>query len=868
MNLRDKIWTWAETLDDWQNDLLRRIYEDGELDESNREQVLQNLIATIKEEELPYKPSFLKKDQIQTAISDDTSVKVLSLSNLENVGTVTEKGRLDFLPDGLTVIYGENGAGKSSYARVLKKACRAIDQDLEIYPNAFEESNKKGTAEIKIKKNGNTKRISRDVNAKPHPDLNSISIYDRECAEAYTEGNVMDIPYLPSDLRSMKQMVNEQNLIKESIQNDVNQIRKKIERLEAELEGFPQDDKIYPTVNSLSNSTDLEKLSELKGLNDQETERLEKLEKKLRASNPEKRQKKISALKSKKSDTKNIIDRLNKIDENLNSRLEEVFPELVSDIQTLKDSQEMLKEEFEKALPGTGNEAWKTLWKAARNFSAKYAYEGEEFPVLKKDGNPAKCVLCQQTLKESGIEERYEQFDKFIEHNIEKRLTQKREERDAYISEVENLKINDVLSEQVQNTLTEEDEELIEKLDEVQNILNARKDKIISFLKDEEWEEEIVPVPFIVKDKLSELVKEYLKQIKDYDNLKEQEERKKLQQKIINLTAKRELEEKFDVIKAIKEEKEKVVFLQKASGKLNSKPISNKVRKIGSDIADEIEEELKDYLRTFRVGHLPFEVKGKARSGETKSEMNLMNEHDLSPEDILSEGEQNSASLAYFLSEISHADHSGALVFDDPISSLDSFRCEYVAELIGDLSEERQIIVFTHDMFFLHLLLYQVSKRSIPSKTYYVKRTSQYAGVVEDNLPWEAKPISEPWLRVLKKDFEKLDGMFEKVETDKYRYHVDSFYQRLRKGWEKLVEEVLFKGVINRFDHMIHIGRIQAMDISETNLQKLRDSWSKCSRFVHHDSVFARLSTPRPNEIKRDLDLFIDLAKDLKEIES
>jgi hypothetical protein len=37
------------------------------------------------------------------------------------------------------------------------------------------------------------------------------------------------------------------------------------------------------------------------------------------------------------------------------------------------------------------------------------------------------------------------------------------------------------------------------------------------------------------------------------------------------------------------------------------------------------------------------------------------------------------------------------------------------------------------------------------------------------------------------------------------------------------------------------------MDISEASLQKRRDSWSKCSRFVHHDSeAFEIPSTKSP----------------------
>ncbi len=37
---------------------------------------------------------------------------------------------------GMTVIYGGNASGKSGYARVMKRACRARDQTEPIHPNA------------------------------------------------------------------------------------------------------------------------------------------------------------------------------------------------------------------------------------------------------------------------------------------------------------------------------------------------------------------------------------------------------------------------------------------------------------------------------------------------------------------------------------------------------------------------------------------------------------------------------------------------------------------------------------------------------------------------------------------------------------
>ena len=393
----------------------------------------KNLLATLLDLDLPHEASRLKKDQIQTGISDEEPVRIKKLSNLQNVGNLTEDGSLSFLPDGLTIIYGENGAGKSSYARVLKKACRAIKQDLEIHPNAFEKTSGVRTAEIEIIKDADSENIHRNVNEKPDPRLNSISIYDRECAEAYTEGKVLDIPYLPSDLRAMKQMAEEQKKLQTIISEGVTQLRNQVEKLEQKLEGFPQDDTIYPLISNLSLETDLEKLEQFKGLTEEENEELEDAEKAFADSDPTKIQKVINQFTSKKADLERIVKRLGQIDELINKNLDDSFSGLINEITTLKESQKLLREEFSSDLPGTGNEAWKKLWEAAKTFSVYHAYPGQEYPVLEVEGKKAKCVLCQQALEEDGVQDRLKRFEKYISADIEEELREKRTQRDEYI---------------------------------------------------------------------------------------------------------------------------------------------------------------------------------------------------------------------------------------------------------------------------------------------------------------------------------------------------------------------------------------------------------------------------------------------------
>ncbi|MEJ7393557.1 AAA family ATPase, partial [Staphylococcus saprophyticus] len=69
-----------------------------------------------------------------------------------------------------------------------------------------------------------------------------------------------------------------------------------------------------------------------------------------------------------------------------------------------------------------------------------------------------------------------------------------------------------------------------------------------------------------------------------------------------------------------------------------------------------------------------------------------------------SEGEQKALSLAFFLAEISSMDNTGGIILDDPVSSFDQGRREYVAKRLIEEASNRQIVIFTHDIVFFHTL--------------------------------------------------------------------------------------------------------------------------------------------------------------------
>jgi energy-coupling factor transporter ATP-binding protein EcfA2 len=863
MNLRDKIWDWADGLEDWQNDLLRRIYESGELEEKELNEVKDNLLATLLGLDLPHDVFRLEKDQIQTAISDEDPVRIKKLSDLKNVGTVSDDGSLPFLTEGLTIIYGENGAGKSSYARVLKKACRAIKQDLEIHPNAFIESSGNGTAEIEIIKDGQSEIIHRNVNDKPDPRLNSISIYDRECAEVYTEGRVLDIPYLPSDLRAMKQMAEEQKKVQDIINREIKTLRDQIEKLQPKLDSFPKDETIYPQITALNYETDLEKLEELKGLNEDELEELESAEKEFTDSDPSKIQKVIKGLTSQKTDLERIVKRLDQIDESINKNLDQIFTDLINDINTLKESQKLLREEFSGDLPGTGNEAWKKLWNAAKDFSVNHAYPDLEYPVLEIEGEKAKCVLCQQSLNEDGVEDRLKRFEQYITDDIEKQLKEKRTQRDDLIKEADQLKLADLLTDQSRNLLEEQNPELLERVDAIETTLSRVKKQIGKALKVEKWDKEIPAISISVNKELSDLVSKFEKKIEAYKNLKDPSKREELGKKIKKLLARKELEEHFETVKTIVSKERKIKLREEAITPLNSRPITDKVSSLGSDVAEIIKDDLLKNLEVLNLAYLPFELKGRGREGEAKSEIILENQRGLSPKTILSDGEKNSVSLAYFLAEVSHSDHNGTLIFDDPVTSLDDTRREYVANIISELSKDRQVIVFTHDIYFMTKLENFAKKNDIKPDYLYVWSTSSNSGKVDGGLPFRRQSPSD----MLKKPKGKLKHyktVSEKINPDERLEVVETYYKYLRLTWEASIEKVFLGGIIQRYDYRVNVGGVARLTLTDDMKNEVSDAWSNSSDFLHFEGDLSSKPLPSIDQMQCDLDAletFIDKYK-------
>src|SRR5690606_6531555 len=126
MTVLQEILQWSQDRPAWQRDALRRLVLNGELSDEDI-----NALAEICKsghglaEQCDAVP--LAKEHIPARVAG-APVSLVSIFHRRGVNALAEDQTLKFGP-GLTVVYGDNGAGKTGYIRILKSACRARGQE-------------------------------------------------------------------------------------------------------------------------------------------------------------------------------------------------------------------------------------------------------------------------------------------------------------------------------------------------------------------------------------------------------------------------------------------------------------------------------------------------------------------------------------------------------------------------------------------------------------------------------------------------------------------------------------------------------------------------------------------------------------------
>lgn len=144
-------------------------------------------------------------DALREFVGNATSSEDIILSkifNIDNINALSKTSELTFAPKGLTIVYGDNGSGKSSYVSILKHTCNTRGQKPKINDNLYDPNcfgnDKKADVEFTIDgvNYGAVNLINAEVN---NSILKSVDVFDTFSANHYIEGED-EIAFIPQGL--------------------------------------------------------------------------------------------------------------------------------------------------------------------------------------------------------------------------------------------------------------------------------------------------------------------------------------------------------------------------------------------------------------------------------------------------------------------------------------------------------------------------------------------------------------------------------------------------------------------------------------------------------------------------------------------
>ena len=193
MTAFEDVLLWAASRPQWQQKVLARLAGGDVLDESDHEEVAKSLFASSED---PPNGSWIA-DLLPVTDTAGQRVRLRSVSNLVGVNRLAADQELTFSPDGLTVVFGNNGSGKSGYARVIRSMVRTRHQ-ADILPDVFDDAPtpQQGSVTFTV---GEAKRVA-TVGSPKDPDLSRVAFYDEHCGDTYLNAET-EISYRPSAIQ-------------------------------------------------------------------------------------------------------------------------------------------------------------------------------------------------------------------------------------------------------------------------------------------------------------------------------------------------------------------------------------------------------------------------------------------------------------------------------------------------------------------------------------------------------------------------------------------------------------------------------------------------------------------------------------------
>lgn len=840
MSVYQEILNWSQNRPDFIRDALRRIISNSSITSND----IDELTLLIKKENgdssVLINAIPIDNTHIPTVISAGAVYpKLVSIKSPINICSLHNEGDLQFANDGLTVVYGNNGSGKSSYSRILKKLCWSRRPNMELKKNVFAPSSNQQQVDFLINENGANINFRWIENSNTHSALTSINVFDTDCGDVYVN-NENPTEYKPVGIDLLEKLIPVLGDISQKLQSQIVTYTTQKPNLDqslnttraarwyANLESQTRDD----IDNYIQyNQTDKDRKQELFNL-----------------INTQNSQQNIQNLISLKSRVQNYIQQF--------ERIEVLFNEQsLEDIRNLRNRYESIKQAYDIAtnelnelntIEGFGTNPWRTLWEAAKSFAHNNGMsDGENFPSL---DSLEKCVLCQQELDEAA-KQRMQGFSRFILNDVSTQLKSIQENIQQKITGLNSLTIPPYEN---FSELTPLIPDFQNKHTELLQSINLSKTILIDFLqKGGKFNISFNPLSTVING----LIPNIDTQIEQNNQLLQN--RNTLIIEHNELIAKDFLFSNKTIILRYFDEYKYKAWINKCQSQLSTNAVSRKIGDLMENQAVNLQhQEFINHLSCFNSELASKVLLSKTRTsqGNTFQKCSFNGLSD-SINSVLSEGEQKIIALSNFLAECTIDDKKNTIIFDDPVNSLDMDYRDLIANKIVELSRDRQIIVLTHDLFFLRLLI-DTHKTHIFTDCHVIgiDKYNGISGIVTDEIPYLAKNVQER-IDSIRKILTEHDAL-HLTDAHGRETKLDSARKRFRMLLERSVEELLSNKTYERFSKNVHLkkGNLSSYVVVEkSDIDFLLNLFGKYSVTEHDGGTSTIPQLPNKTVIEQDI---------------
>lgn len=872
-------WSDQEARPHWQRDALRRLAATGELSDADLSDLcrfVEKASGLIDDEVAGVTP--LATEHLSDSATDAPRTILGAIGPVRRIDRLaSDQPPIKFARNGITLVYGANASGKSGYSRIAKQLCRSLSPQ-ELKGNVYEAA-PADPPEVDLVfgiEGGEPERQETTwKHGDPSPaELARISVFDTATARVYVDKD-RKVEFLPYEL----DLLNKLALAAKALDGDFAARENAIDvAIRTPLPaGYTDGTAVTQALAKLVPETELADLPDEAGMralsvwNDEKEAALQSISDEIR-DDPKVR---LRSHRSAKQELENIRTQLSGhlvllADDGI-AKIKDAHTDMTTKAEAAKAAAQGLGEGM--PIPEIGSESWRQMLIYARDFAGEAFFERDDPKLVTGEA----CVLCQQPLEDDAAS-RMAKFDEYISGRTASDSQKATKDYEALVGSINALRFG--TREQtkallgVYGGLGDDHQAFVDEIALGYGVLATRLEAVKAMIEAGTFDgaDAMEAVQADLIQKIDAALEDLRAQIDALEKADADEERMKtLASQMAELEDAKKLSQEIEIVVARLKQLVERLKIKEARKLCASGPIARQLtarRRV--ILTKSLKTQLTEELDNLKLSHIPIDLSDRSAGADSVIEVGLTaHQRVANNSDVLSEGEQRALALSCFLAELIEIGAEHGIIIDDPVSSLDHSRMEAVAKrLVAEASAGRQVIIFTHNIMFHYMMENEARRADIPCHAEWMSSLGGTKfGIIDDSgKPNHTKKVKQR-IGELNEAKAKLyrDGYDPAVQE--FRDPLTAIYTLMRETWERIVEEILFNGTIQRFRPEVMTQSLKhACYVPADDYPAIFEGMKRCSHHSGHDrAADLPLELPDKAQIDADLQALIDFHKKVSE---